>query len=67
VAERCYGGTPGRIVIRNRTGVIVVAGPDAHRGRNQGLVIERVRTDDDTEHPADEYFSSTGGYLTRHP
>ena len=67
VSGKRYGGTPGRITIRDGAGVIVVAGPDARRGQNQALVIERVRTDDDIEYPAAEYFSGSGGYLTHHP
>lgn len=67
VSQKCYGGTAGRVVMRDGAGVVVVAGPTAHRGRNQGLVIEQVRTEDGTEYPAVEYFSRMGGYLTRHP
>ena len=40
------GGTPGRIFARQGDGVIVVCGADARRGRNHGLVLEQVRTDD---------------------
>lgn len=64
-AER-YGGTPGRIFIRQGGGVVIVAGADARRGRNPGLVIERVGTEDG-ELPAGEYFTSMGGYLTNRP
>ena len=68
LTETAYGGTPGRIALRQgRDGVIVVAGPDARRGRNPGLVVERVRTDDGRELAAGEYFRRLGGYLTSHP
>lgn len=46
---------------------MIVAGADARRGRNRGLVIERVRTDDGTELAAADYFTSMGGYLSSHP
>jgi methionyl-tRNA formyltransferase len=62
-----YGGTPGRIFIRKGTGVVVVAGDEARRGRNPGLLIERVRLDDGRELDATEYFTHMGGYLTSHP
>jgi len=62
--ERPYGGTPGRIVIRDGGGVVVVAGPEARRGRNPGLSIRRVRTEDGRELSALDYFTAMGGYLT---
>ena len=64
VSQGRYGGTPGRIFIREGDGVVVVAGAEARRGRSHGLVIERVRTDDGVERPATEYFRTMGGYLT---
>lgn len=60
-----YGGTPGRVVVVEDGGV-VVCGPDAHRGRNRGLRITRVRTGDGIEHDAAEFFRR-GGYLTDAP
>ncbi|WP_414943678.1 methionyl-tRNA formyltransferase [Amycolatopsis sp. cmx-11-32] len=62
-----YGGTPGRIFIREGEGVVIVAGPEARRGRSHGLVIERVRTEDGTELAATDYFRTMGGYLTARP
>ncbi|GAA4701826.1 methionyl-tRNA formyltransferase [Pseudonocardia yuanmonensis] len=63
--ERPYGGTPGRIFIRDGDGgVVVVAGADARRGRNPGLSIRRVRTADGRELTGAEYFTRMGGYLT---
>ncbi|MGK4591005.1 methionyl-tRNA formyltransferase [Amycolatopsis sp. w19] len=62
-----YGGTPGRIFIREGEGVVIVAGPESRRGRSHGLVIERVRTEDGTELAATEYFRTMGGYLTTRP
>lgn len=67
VSRRPYGGTPGRIFIRDGDGVVIVAGADARHGRSPGLVIHRVRTDDGNEHAAVEYFRTMGGYLTAHP
>lgn len=58
-----YGGTPGRIFIREGDGVVVVAGADARFGRNHGLLVRRVRLDDDTELSALDYFRAMGGYL----
>jgi methionyl-tRNA formyltransferase len=66
VSRKCYGGTPGRIFIREGDGVVIVAGAEARRGRSRGLVIERVRTDDGTEYAATDYFRTMGGYLSTH-
>lgn len=66
VSEGRYGGTPGRIFIREGNGVAIVAGADARRGHNQALVIERVRTEDGEEHAATDYFRTMGGYLASH-
>jgi len=63
VSDGVYGGTPGRIFIREGDGVVIVAGAEARRGRSHGLRIERVRTPDGTELPATEYFRTMGGYL----
>jgi methionyl-tRNA formyltransferase len=62
-----YGGTPGRIFIREGDAVVIVAGAEARRGRGHGLAIERVRTDDGTEIAAADYFRTMGGYLTSQP
>ncbi|MFE2295086.1 methionyl-tRNA formyltransferase [Streptomyces sp. NPDC059452] len=67
VSEGRYGGTPGRIFYREGDGVVIVAGADARTGRNHGLAITRVRTEDGRELPATEYFTSMGGYLTGRP
>lgn len=67
VSKGRYGGTPGRIVIREGSGVVIVAGADARRGQDPGLVIERVRTDDDQEFAATDYFRTLGGYLISRP
>lgn len=67
VSEGFYGGTPGRIFIREGDGVVIVAGADAHNGRCRGLLVRRLRTDDGTEYAAEDYFRTMGGYLTRHP
>ncbi|MFI6851094.1 methionyl-tRNA formyltransferase [Streptomyces sp. NPDC050416] len=67
VSEGRYGGTPGRIFYREGEGVVIVAGADARTGRNHGLAITRVRTEDGRELPASEYFTAMGGYLTNQP
>ena len=63
VSDCVYGGTPGRVFIREGDGAVIVAGAEARRGRSHGLWIERVRTDDGTELPATGYFRTMGGYL----
>ena len=67
VSQGHYGGTPGRIFIKEGDGVVIVAGPEARGGRSTGLVIERVRTADGTELAAHDYFTTMGGYLTDRP
>ena len=67
VSEGIYGGTPGRIFYREGEGVAIVAGADARRGRNRGLLITRVRTAEGKELSGVEYFTRMGGYLTGHP
>ncbi|WP_370936771.1 methionyl-tRNA formyltransferase [Amycolatopsis sp. cg13] len=67
VSDGHYGGTPGRIFIREGEGVVIVAGREARRGQSPGLRIERVRTADDRELSAAEYFTTMGGYLTDRP
>lgn len=64
VSQGRYGGTPGRIFIREGDGVVIVAGSDARFGRNHGLLLRRVRLDDGTELAATEYFRTMGGYLS---
>ncbi|MEU7588501.1 methionyl-tRNA formyltransferase [Micromonospora sp. NPDC049230] len=67
VSKGNYGGTPGRIFIREGDAVVIVAGAEARRGKSPGLAVERVRLDDGTELAATEYFRTMGGYLTSHP
>jgi methionyl-tRNA formyltransferase len=67
VSHGLYGGTPGRVFIREGKGIVIVAGTEARRGRSHGLLIERVRTEDGVEHDATEFFPTMGGYLTRNP
>ncbi|WP_214407387.1 methionyl-tRNA formyltransferase [Pseudonocardia lacus] len=67
VTDEPYGGTPGRIFIRRGTGVVVVAGAQARRGRSPGLLVERVRLDDGRDVDALDHFTRMGGYLTSHP
>lgn len=67
VSRARYGGTPGRVFIREGDGVVIVAGADARSGRRPGLVLRRLRTEDGTEHAAADYFRTMGGYLTSQP
>ena len=69
VTVACCGGTAGRVFARTAEGdgVIIVCGPDAHRGNNPGLVIEQVRDDDGREGPARAFFPRLGGYLRGRP
>ncbi|MET8339085.1 methionyl-tRNA formyltransferase [Streptosporangium canum] len=67
VSQARYGGTPGRVFIREGDGVVIVAGADARSGRRPGLVLRRLRTEDGTEHAAADYFRTMGGYLTSRP
>lgn len=55
---------PGPHLLPRGEGVVIVAGVDARTGRNRGLAITRVRTEDGRELPASEYLTSMGGYLT---
>ncbi|GEL24433.1 methionyl-tRNA formyltransferase [Pseudonocardia sulfidoxydans NBRC 16205] len=67
VTDDAVGGTPGRVLIRRGPGVVIVAGADARRGRNPGVLIHRVRLDDGREFDAADYFPRMGEYLTAHP
>ncbi|WP_424529399.1 methionyl-tRNA formyltransferase [Sphaerisporangium viridialbum] len=67
VSRAYYGGTPGRVFIREGDGVAIVSGADARTGRRRGLVLTRLRTEDGTEHAATDYFRTMGGYLTTQP
>jgi methionyl-tRNA formyltransferase len=67
VSDGTYGGTPGRIFYREGDAVVIVAGTDARTGRNRGLAITRVRTEDGADHAAGDYFRTMGGYLTEQP
>ncbi|MFD6550202.1 methionyl-tRNA formyltransferase [Streptomyces sp. NPDC058398] len=67
VSRGRYGGTPGRIFIREDDGIVVVAGTQARNGRLPGLLVRRVRTEDGSEQAATDYFRTMGGYLTARP
>ncbi|MET9874713.1 methionyl-tRNA formyltransferase [Actinacidiphila glaucinigra] len=67
VSQAYYGGTPGRIFIREGDGVVIVAGADARGGHRKGLLVRTVRTDDGTEYAAGDWFRTMGGYLTTRP
>ncbi|EPH45671.1 methionyl-tRNA formyltransferase [Streptomyces aurantiacus] len=62
-----YGGTPGRVFIREGDAIVIVAGADARSGRCRGLAVKRVRTEDGSEYAATDYFRTMGGYLTARP
>ncbi|ADG80268.1 Formyl transferase domain protein OS=Tsukamurella paurometabola (strain ATCC 8368 / DSM / CCUG 35730 / CIP 100753 / JCM 10117 / KCTC 9821 / NBRC 16120 /NCIMB 702349 / NCTC 13040) OX=521096 GN=Tpau_3690 PE=4 SV=1 [Tsukamurella paurometabola] len=63
VSTKRYGGTPGRVCVPDGDGIAVVAGPDAWRGGNPAVIIERVRTADGAEHPAAKILGDSGAYL----
>lgn len=63
VSTNRAGGTHGRVFAREGRGVIVVAGPDSWRGGQHGLVLQRVKDEDDVEHVAGDYFRRMGDYL----
>lgn len=65
VTERTYGGTPGRVFCPDGTAVIVVCGPAARRGAEQGLRIETVRTADGVV-VSGRQLLRTGSYLRSH-
>jgi methionyl-tRNA formyltransferase len=67
VSTEKYGGTPGRIFYREEDSVVIVAGANARSGKEHGLCVVRVRTDDGTDHLASDFFKSMGGYLTSRP
>ncbi|WUD70931.1 methionyl-tRNA formyltransferase [Streptomyces sp. NBC_00510] len=67
VSQARYGGTAGRIFIREGDGVVIVAGADARGGHRKGLLVRTVRTDDGTEYAAGDWFRTMGGYLTTRP
>jgi methionyl-tRNA formyltransferase len=67
VSQARYGGTPGRVFIREGDGVVVVAGADARGGHREGLLVRTIRTDDGAEHAATDWFRTMGGYLTDRP
>ncbi|MFE2540392.1 methionyl-tRNA formyltransferase [Actinacidiphila glaucinigra] len=67
VSQARYGGTPGRIFIREGDGVVIVAGADARGGHRKGLLVRAIRTDDGTEYAAGDWFRTMGGYLTTRP
>ena len=64
LSRRRYGGTPGRIFCRAEGGVVVVAGPSAPRGLNQGVVLQEVSLAEGGPIKAVDYFEKMGGYLT---
>lgn len=63
VTDIAYGGTPGRLTLHEGNGVVVVTGPDARRGRNRGLCLELLRTEDGRELTGRELFPVATGYL----
>jgi methionyl-tRNA formyltransferase len=63
--SRCrLGGTQGRVFRREGEGGAVVCGLRSLAGVEQAVVIRRLRTADDREHIATEFFRRMGGYLT---
>lgn len=60
-----YGGTPGRIFIKEGDGVVIVAGPEARRGHSLGSWLNASARR--TALAAADYFTTMGGYLTDRP
>jgi methionyl-tRNA formyltransferase len=67
VSDRRFGGTPGRVFCRDGKSVVVVCGPRARAGTEAGLTVEQVRTEDNLDLQAGEFFTAMGGYLTSYP
>jgi methionyl-tRNA formyltransferase len=67
VSPKRYGGTAGRLFCPHGEGVVVVCGPQARTGQEQGIVLERVRSDDGQDFVGREFFVTMGGYLTSWP
>jgi methionyl-tRNA formyltransferase len=63
VSKEKAGGSLGRVFAREGRGVIVVAGPEAWRGGQHGLVLQRIRDDEGVEHVAGDWFRRMGDYL----
>lgn len=47
--------------------MVIVAGANARSGKEHGLCVTRVRTEDGADHPASDFFKTMGGYLTSRP
>ncbi|MEU7071693.1 winged helix DNA-binding protein [Streptomyces narbonensis] len=56
VTRRAYAGTPGLVLHTEDEGVVIVAGPAAHTGRNRALALTRVRTEEGRESAPEECF-----------
>jgi methionyl-tRNA formyltransferase len=60
---RAYPGTPGRLIRAAEGGVAIACGhPERTDGR--GLILLRIRPEDQPPIPATDYFRTFGGYLT---
>lgn len=64
VSRTPFGGTPGRIFYWEDDAMVIVAGANAHYGRDKGLAVEELKLADGTVLSAREYFSAGGGYFT---
>jgi methionyl-tRNA formyltransferase len=60
--DRCYGGTPGRIVRHAEAGVAIASGRRDH-GQDRGIVLLEVAPDEGLPVRAVDYFGPGGGYL----
>ncbi|MCK7637527.1 methionyl-tRNA formyltransferase [Corynebacterium sp. P7202] len=61
-----FGGTPGRVVTDGEH-IVVVAGPAAHTGREQGVQINRIRLADGTDIENPGQVIRPGMYLLSAP
>jgi len=60
--DRCYGGTPGRIVKIAEGGIIIATGRPEH-GEDRGILLLQVALEDGPPVRAVDYFSLPSGHL----
>ncbi|MFE2554972.1 winged helix DNA-binding protein [Streptomyces sp. NPDC059352] len=63
VSRHSYAGTPGLVLHTEDEGVVVVTGTEAHTGRNHGLALTLLRTDEGREVAPEECFGPADSVL----